>query len=79
MGSNKPWTLEGLLDENSKYYQENFMKISNDNYHIVNNWRKYSLKIFFKNVFNYFYIKDFKYTIFIKSYFKSLIRKSSIR
>ena len=79
MGSNKPWTLEGLLDENSKYYQENFMKISNDNYHIVNNWRKYSLKIFFKNVFNYFYIKDFKYTIFIKSYFASLIRKSSIK
>ena len=55
------------------------MKISNDNYHIVNNWRKYSLKIFFKNVFNYFYIKDFKYTIFIKSYFASLIRKSSIK
>ena len=41
------WTLEGLLDENSKYYQENFMKISNDNYHIVNNY-KYSLKIFLK-------------------------------
>lgn len=79
MGSNKPWTLEGLLDENSKYYQENFMKISKDNYHIVNNWRKYSLKIFLKNFFNYFYIKDFKYTIFIKSYFASLIRKSSIK
>tara|TARA_B100000902_G_C27318525_1_gene922795 strand:- start:1811 stop:2746 length:936 start_codon:yes stop_codon:yes gene_type:complete len=72
MGSKKPWTIEGLIDKNSIYYQLNFMKIFKDSYHIVNNWRLYSLFLFIKNTINFKLIKNTKYTVMMKSYLKSL-------
>ena len=72
MGSKKPWTLEGLIDKNSSYYQLNFMKIYQNNYHIVNNWRMYSLFLFIKNTINFKLIKNTKYLVMMKSYIKSL-------
>jgi len=72
MGSKKPWTIEGLLDINSKYYQLNYMKIYKKNYHIVNKWRKYSLYLFIKNTLNLKLIINTKYIIMMKSYLKSL-------
>ena len=72
MGSKKPWTLEGLIDKNSLYYQLNFMKIYQNNYHIVNNWRMYSLFLFIKNTINFKLIKNTKYLVMMKSYIKSL-------
>ena len=73
MGSKKPWTLEGLIDKNSSYYQLNFMKIYQNNYHIVNNWRMYSLFLFIKNTINFKLIKNTKYLVMMKSYIKSLL------
>ena len=61
MGSKKPWTLEGLIDKNSKYYQSNYMKINKKNYHIVINWKTYSLSFFLKNTLN---LKLLKHTQF---------------
>ena len=72
MGSKKPWTLEGLIDKNSKYYQSNYMKINKKNYHIVINWKTYSLSFFLKNTLNLKLLKHTQYLNLTKSYIKSL-------
>lgn len=72
MGSKKPWTLEGLIDKNSKYYQLNYMKINKKNYHIVINWKAYSLSFFLKNTLNLKLLKHTQYLNLTKSYIKSL-------
>lgn len=74
MGSKKPWTLEGIAHVNSKYYQDNFMKIFLDRYHIVNNWRLYSIYLFLKNTLNFKLIRNTNYFKLIKSFSKTLNR-----
>lgn len=41
LGSNKPWTLDGLKILNSKYYQENYLALFDKNlYHVTTKWKK---------------------------------------
>jgi len=56
-GSNKPWNINGSINENSMFYNKEFLKLFNNYYHIVSNYAKgdilnlikiiFTLKIFF--------------------------------
>ena len=75
-GSNKPWSVEGVLSTNSYFYQSNFKKLNIDNYHIVHKWKKYSLSVFFQNLTPLIKNKNinlFRYTITL---LKSLSRNN---
>ena len=41
-GSNKPWSIEGVLKKSSILYQENYRKLDIGDYHITHKWKKYS-------------------------------------
>ena len=52
-GSFKPWSIRGILNPKSKYYQDEHMKKNNNNYHIVNTWRMDSLYRLFFGIFTF--------------------------
>lgn len=51
-GSNKPWTIEGVLQNSSTLYQENFRKLGFGKYHITHRWKKHSFNYLVKEIFN---------------------------
>ena len=52
-GSFKPWSIRGILNPKSKYYQDEHMKKNSNNYHIVNTWRMDSLYRLFFGIFTF--------------------------
>ncbi len=49
-GSHKPWSVRGIFNPKSKYYQNQHMKLNNNNYHIVNTWRLAALYRFITGI-----------------------------
>ena len=52
-GSNKPWFFEGILSEDSKYYQQMYRKINSENYHLEVIWKRYLITKFLHFIKNY--------------------------
>lgn len=51
-GSSKPWTLEGIFVNDSKYYQNFYKKVFGRKYHLEINWKSHSFKVLLKNLKN---------------------------
>lgn len=75
-GSNKPWTVEGVLSLNAYFYQFNFKKLNIDYYHIIHKWKKYSLLFFLHNFFHLIRNKNINIVLYTISLLKSLTRRS---
>ena len=39
-GSNKPWYFQGILSDDSKFYQQIYKSLFSSNYHLVTTWKK---------------------------------------
>ncbi len=52
-GSNKPWFFEGILSEDSKYYQQIYRKINSENFHLEVIWKRHLLTSFLNFLKNY--------------------------
>lgn len=75
MGSKKPWTIEGLLNRNSSFYQRYYQQLGLDYYHITHKWKKYSTYLFLLNLINFRLIKNHKFLKLLQSFIKSIKRK----
>jgi len=74
-GSKKPWTVDGITLDSSEIYQNNFRKINKEKYHIKIIWKKYAIKLFFKNIVNLKIFKlDYPFSYMV-IFFKTLLRK----
>ncbi len=74
-GSFKPWTVRGIFNENSEYYQNYYLKGGNRYYHVTHTWRFESLFLLLKNIVNLKIFKSYKpFKIFI-SITRSFINK----
>lgn len=74
-GKNKPWDIESIIEENSKYYQDAYRNLNLENYHIVFNKK-------FKTIFKFLKILisgkflSLQYPIsYLKLSFGSLFKK----
>ncbi|MBQ22307.1 MAG: hypothetical protein CMD32_02710 [Flavobacteriales bacterium] len=74
-GSKKPWTVEGLLNNTSNFYQENYRKLGFEKIHITHKWKKYSTLLFLKNILNLRLQKNYKTVELLKSFYRSLNSK----
>ena len=75
MGSKKPWTVEGLLNSNSNFYQKYYQQLGMDNYHITHKWKKYSTYLFLLNLINFRLIKNHKFLKLVQSFLNSMKSK----
>ncbi len=73
IGSKKPWSVLGYVNDAFEIYHDNYRKINQYNkYHITHTWKRASFKLFIKLFLN-FNILKFKYPIgYIKNFIKSL-------
>ncbi len=68
-GSNKPWSIEGVLKNSSSLYQKNFRKLGLGDYHITHKWKKHSIIFLIKEILN-LRIPKFKLIVnIIRSFF----------
>ena len=51
-GKFKPWSLKGIENNASVYYQDNFRQLYDSSYHLSDNWKVNTLKDFFKILFS---------------------------
>ena len=49
-GKFKPWTVKGALYSSSFFYQDYYFKLTGNNYHIDNNWKRQAIKDLIKAV-----------------------------
>jgi UDP-glucose:(galactosyl)LPS alpha-1,2-glucosyltransferase len=73
-GSFKPWTVRGVLNDSSEFYQKTYFKSGSKNYHITHTWKLHSLSILLKSILTFKIFKIYKPVNFfitvIKSFFK---------
>jgi len=50
-GKFKPWSLKGIENEKTKYYQKYYRKIYKKKYHLSDNWKVNTIKDLFKIIF----------------------------
>lgn len=74
-GSFKPWTVRGIFNENSEYYQNYYLKGGKRHYHITHTWRSESLFILLKNILNLKIFKTYKPYKILFSIIRSFINK----
>ena len=71
-GSNKPWTIPGIVNSSSKYFHDCFNKVFNVKYLLTNKYRKQALKDFLKIIFSLKFLKLTHPISFIKLALKSI-------
>ena len=74
-GSFKPWTVRGIFNENSEYYQNYYLKGGNRLYHVTHTWRFESLLLLLKNILNLKIFKTYKPFKILFSIIRSFINK----
>ena len=74
-GSFKPWTVRGIFNANSEYYQNYYLKGGKRHYHITHTWRSESLFILLKNILNLKIFKTYKPYKILFSIIRSFINK----
>ena len=70
-GSNKPWTVNGVFGEYSKFYHQYFNKYGLGDYHITSTWKKVAFFQFLKNIISLNFLRlsnPFKYLTSVISY-----------
>ena len=75
-GSYKPWSVRGIYNPKSKYYQDQHMKLNNNNYHIVNTWRPDALFRFVQGILTFRFIFIKKPIKFVVGVLISLLKSS---
>lgn len=73
-GSHKPWSVNGIMYNLSEIYQQEFRKISSNNFHITHKRRSLSMYILFKNMFNKNFFKIDSKFAFLVDLLKSLLK-----
>ena len=71
-GSNKPWTIPGIVNSSSRYFHDCFNKVFNVKYLLTNKYRKQALKDFLKIIFSLKFLKLTHPISFIKLALKSI-------
>lgn len=51
-GKSKPWTVSGVFDKHSIFYQKMYFNLTKDYYHIQNNWKQQALIDLMKSMKN---------------------------
>jgi len=73
-GSFKPWTVRGVMNDSSEFYQKTYFKSGSKSYHITHTWKLHSLSILLKSLLTFKIFKIYKPVNFfitvIKSFFK---------
>ena len=71
-GSNKPWTIPGIINTSAKYFHDSFCKVFNVKYLLTNKYRRQALKDFLKIIFSLKFLKLTHPISFIKLALKSI-------
>ncbi len=74
-GSFKPWTVRGIFNENSEFYQNYYLKGGKRYYHVTHTWRFESLLLLFKNILNLKIFKSYSPFKILFSITRSFINK----
>ncbi len=75
-GSSKPWTLEGLLNIDSHFFQNNYLELLGKNlFYMTTNWKLGTLKLILKEIFTFSIFKRNNYLKIIFSTFILLINR----
>ena len=73
-GSFKPWTVRGVMNDSSEFYQKTYFKSGSKSYHITHTWKLHSLSILLKSLLTFKIFKIYKPVNFfitvVKSFFK---------
>ena len=75
-GSYKPWSVRGIFNPKSKYYQDQHMKLNNNNYHIINPWRPDAVLRFVQGIVTFRFIFIKKPIKFVVGVFISLLKSN---
>ncbi len=76
VGSYKPWSIRGIFNPKSRYYQNQHMKLNNNKYHIVNTWRPDAILRFFLGIVTFRFIFIKKPIRFVIDVFVSLLKSN---
>ena len=71
-GSNKPWTIPGIVNTSTKYFHDSFYKVFNVKYLLTNKYRRQALKDFLKIISSLKFLKLSYPMSFIRLAFKSI-------
>jgi lipopolysaccharide biosynthesis glycosyltransferase len=72
-GKSKPWTVKGILKEDSIFFQHEYRKLKINSFLITHVWKWNSLKYFIFSFFNLKILKVQKKSKFIIDFFKSIL------
>ena len=50
-GNLKPWSIKGVFNKFSNFYQDNFRKLNSGDFHLITNWRRGSFFDLVKGIF----------------------------
>ena len=76
VGSYKPWSIRGIFNPKSRYYQNQHMNLNNNKYHIVNTWRPDAILRFFQGIVTFRFIFIKKPIRFAIDVFVSLLKSN---
>ena len=76
LGSKKPWTSRGALDVTSKYYHNNYLKISGNAYHLLPTRKKNMIQDLFHLIFKFKFLKTEKSLSLIKEIIFLLLKSN---
>ncbi len=76
VGSYKPWSIRGIYNPKSRYYQDQHMKLNKNNYHIINTWRVDALLRFIQGIITFRFIFIKKPIKFLIGVFVSLLKSN---